>query len=184
MIPCFDGASSPPGSSSQQDCVCSLPNTVPLVQPGIQSRTTHTHTQCTYTVVTLLHFTGGFMKCVALPAGGMLSSSGDSLTCKPNWSVLSAYPKLACKLCDPGSFVMAIGEVCRACPADTYSASGVAVGGCTPCPNRQTTLGVTGAVSPTACSCPPGSFVCLLFKAFKAFKAFKGAGCGALMILL
>ena len=124
------------------------------------------------------------MKCVALPAGGMLSSSGDSLTCKPNWSVLSAYPKLACKLCDPGSFVMAIGEVCRACPADTYSASGVAVGGCTPCPNRQTTLGVTGAVSPTACSCPPGSFVCLLFKAFKAFKAFKGAGCGALMILL
>ena len=50
MIPCFDGASSPPGSSSQQDCVCSLPNTVPLVQPGIQSRTTHTHTQCTYTM--------------------------------------------------------------------------------------------------------------------------------------
>jgi hypothetical protein len=38
VIPCFDGASSPPGSSSQQECVCSLPNTVPLIQPGIQSK--------------------------------------------------------------------------------------------------------------------------------------------------
>ena len=131
MVPCFRGATSPPGSSSVDNCTCALPGTVPIRSPG------------------------GTLACVPLVLGAMLLN--DAMACSQGWHQVSAYPNLACTLCEPGFFVPAIGSPCQECPANTYSSSGVAIGECNACPVGQSTAGLTARTSAAGCVCPAGT---------------------------
>ena len=126
QIPCFPDSSSPPGSYGLSNCTC-MPGLVLASRPYNTSQ----------------------LYCRTLPLGARLNPQTGLVECLPGWKTISNE---VCQLCPEGAYFLE-GK-CLLCPADTYNPTLSAMGGCTPCPLQQSTMGRVGATRLENCSCP------------------------------
>jgi len=126
QIPCFPDSSSPAGSYGLSNCTC-MPGLVLASRPYNTSQ----------------------LYCRTLPLGARLNPQTGLVECLPGWKTISNE---VCQLCPEGAYFLE-GK-CLLCPADTYNPTLSAMGGCTPCPLQQSTMGRVGATRLENCSCP------------------------------
>jgi hypothetical protein len=139
ITPCFRNSTSPPGSTSMDNCSC-LSGLVSLHRSSDRSN----------------------RYCAPVPPTAIFNPVIGRVECKRGWTAQWKDEQLiGCYLCplgkyaqeDPGSSNITTTN-CIACPLGSYSGTLDAIGNCTLCPYPQTTQRI-GSTSPEDCGCPP-----------------------------
>ena len=166
MIPCFSGSTSPPGSSSIENCSCADNNGFVKLKRSTSLNIDGIH----QSIVQYDSNPSEFFYCFPIPPHAVFDEITNIVSCKKGWKeVWNIQTKIlqGCVLCEVGSYANkdpsetelfqsngeSIDFTCLPCPKGTYSTSRDMIGNCTPCPLTQTTKEI-GSSKLEACGCP------------------------------
>lgn len=139
--PCFPNSSSPPGSTSIQNCTC---------LSGLVALSTASHHN---------------YYCAPVPPTAIYDVNKKRAACKRGWTEQWSQQGqlIGCTLCPMGFFAESDPSLllqssptnvnCKPCPKGSFAASTDVIGNCTQCSAPQTTSG-EASTSPEHCGCP------------------------------
>ena len=162
-LPCFSGATSPPGSIMIENCTC-VSGQVTLKRPGSSSNNAAAAAAAAFAAEICGSISSTIYYCAKVPPNAVYDTALKRITCKKGWNASWSRDGnqvlVSCTLCGMGRYAIADPALptssgilhCLPCPTGTYSGILDAIGACTQCPFGLTTS-TTRNMNISACGC-------------------------------